>query len=79
MSTLQIQVSQSLEGLSEENLKFLLYMINRFMKPEEASANKQKNKICRPLGMYKDEQFCADGYDIDEDNEEIARMFGVVE
>ena len=33
MSTLQIQVAKSLEGLSDENLTFLLEMINRFMKP----------------------------------------------
>ncbi len=33
MSALQLEVSKSLEGLSEENLKFLLEMINRYMKP----------------------------------------------
>lgn len=33
MSALQIQVAESLEGLSDENLSFLLEMINRFMKP----------------------------------------------
>ena len=80
MSTLQTQVTKSLEGLSDENLKFLLELINRFMKPAtDVDAQVQENKSSRPLGMYKHEQFCADGYDIDEDNDEIARMFGVIE
>lgn len=35
MSTLQRQVIQSLNGLSDENLSFLLDMIQRFMKPVE--------------------------------------------
>lgn len=80
MSTLQTQVVKSLEGLSDENLKFLLDLINRFMKPEtDVDTHVQENKSFRPIGMYKHEQFCADGYDIDEDNDEIARMFGVNE
>ena len=33
MSILQKQVIQSLDGLSDENLQFLLDMILRFMKP----------------------------------------------
>lgn len=65
MSTLQIQVAKSLEGLSDDNLKFLLEMINRFMKPTtDVNIRAQENKSFRPLGMYKHEQFCADGYDM---------------
>lgn len=80
MTALQNQVSKSLEGLSEEDLRFLLDMINRFMKPAVSDNEQtQEQKISRPLGMYRNEQFYADGYDIDEDNEEIARMFGVIE
>lgn len=77
MSMLQIQVAKSLEGLSDENLKFLLDIINRFMKP--ATVHEHESRSIRPLGMYKNEKFYADGYDIDEDNEEIAKMFGVIE
>ena len=40
MSILQRQVIQSLDGLSEDNLRFLLEMIQRFMKPAE---NKEEN------------------------------------
>ena len=35
MSILQRQVIQSLNGLSDDNLRFLLEMIQRFMKPSE--------------------------------------------
>ena len=35
MSILQKQVIQSLNGLSDDNLQFLLDMIQRFMKPDE--------------------------------------------
>ena len=79
MSALQIQVEESLEGLSDENLSFLLEMINRFMKPAvDENPLIQNSSSVRPLGLYKHEKFCADGYDIDEDNYEIARMFGVI-
>lgn len=71
---LQIQVAKSLEGLSDDNLKFLLEMINRFMKPTtDVNIHAQENKSFRPLGMYKHEQFCADGYDIDEDQSLFGR------
>lgn len=39
MSILQKQVIQSLNGLSEDNLQFLLDMIQRFMKPKEIGEN----------------------------------------
>lgn len=35
MSILQKQVIQSLDGLSDDNLQFLLDMISRFMKPDK--------------------------------------------
>lgn len=34
LSVLQEQVVQKISGLSEENLQFLLEMIERFMQPE---------------------------------------------
>ena len=40
MSILQRQVIQSLNGSSDDNLRFLLEMIQRFMKPSE---NKEEN------------------------------------
>ena len=40
MSILQRQVIRSLDGLSDENLQFLLDMIQRFMKPTEIKEKK---------------------------------------
>ncbi len=48
MSTLQSQVIQSLNGLSDDNLQFLLDMIQRFMRPTEAGEeNLSKEMTCR--------------------------------
>ena len=52
MSTLRKQVIQSLNGLSDDNLKFLLDMIQRFMKPAKSreeinTSTSVKNNIRR--------------------------------
>ena len=82
MSILQRQVIQSLNGLSDDDLRFLLEMIHRFMKPSE---NKEKNvdefamnkKIVRRIGSLEGQDLIDVDYDIDECNDEIAEMFGV--
>ena len=82
MSTLQREVIQSLNGLSDDNLKFLLDMIQRFMKPAEAgekilnSAATDRNSI-RRIGSLEGQNLIDADYDIDECNDEIAEMFGV--
>ncbi len=78
MSTLQKQIVQSIEGLSDDSLKFILDMIQRFVKPAENQLTEtvtQRKK--RKLGVLKGKKLIADGYDLDECNEEIAEMFGV--
>lgn len=77
MSALQLEVSKSLEGLSEENLKFLLEMINKYMKPD-TSLNDDTTAVSsdRRIGVLKNKCIFAPGYDFDEDNEEIAKLFG---
>ena len=81
MSILQKQITQSLDGLSEENLSFLLEMIQRFMLPTQSKTVAMNDdagqKRMRRLGSMKGQQFIADGHDIDECNAEIAEMFGV--
>ncbi len=81
MSTLQNQITQSLEGLSDDSLRFILDMIQRFVMPAESKSMsidydvaKQEKK--RRLGSMKGQKFIADGHDIDECNDEIARLFG---
>ena len=77
MLTLQEQVLQRVDDLSEDNLRFLLDMIERFMLPEKkkkkASATSNRIGIARGQDLYDDE------YDFDEMNSEIAKMFGVAE
>ena len=84
MSTLQNQIMQSLEGLSDDSLRFILDMIQRFVMPAESKSMninydvaKQEKK--RRLGSMKGQKFIADGHDIDECNDEIARLFGEVD
>ncbi|MCM1190068.1 MAG: hypothetical protein NC541_12320 [bacterium] len=82
MSVLQKQITQSLEGLSDDSLSFILDMIQRFVMPAEAkSEGKSYNAAAqgrvRKLGSMKGQRFIADGHDIDECNDEIARLFGV--
>lgn len=84
MSTLQNQITQSLEGLSDDSLRFILDMIQRFVMPAESKSMsidydvaKQEKK--RRLGSMKGQKFIADGHGIDECNDEIARLFGEVD
>ena len=83
MSTLQRQVIQSLNGLSDDNLKFLLDMIQRFMKPVEAGekslnrATGDRSSI-RRIGSLEGQNLIDEDYDIDECNNEVAEMFGVM-
>lgn len=72
MSTLQKQITQSLDGLSEDSLRFILDMIQRFMLPAESKSVSIKK---RRLGSMKGQKFIADGHDIDECNDEIAELF----
>ena len=82
MSILQKQVIQSLDGLSDDNLQFLLDMIQRFMKPDKIDEkNKDKlvvvNDSIRRIGSLEGQDLIDADYDIDECNGEIAEMFGV--
>ncbi|MCM1040535.1 MAG: hypothetical protein NC434_14550 [Ruminococcus sp.] len=81
MSTLQNQITQSLEGLSDDSLRFILDMIQRFVRPTELKDKVVSNDTAtgkkRRLGSMKGQKFIADGHDIDECNDEIAELFGV--
>ena len=82
MSTLQREVIQSLNGLSDDNLKFILDMIQRFMKPSGAGENTLNGaatdrKGIRRIGSLEGQDLIDADYDIDECNDEIAEMFGV--
>ena len=78
MPTLQNQITQSLEGLSDDSLRFILDMIQRFVLPSESRSVSINYGVVtqgkkRRLGSMKGQKFIADGHDIDECNDEIAR------
>ncbi|MCM1104414.1 MAG: hypothetical protein NC409_09945 [Clostridium sp.] len=82
MSVLQSQVIQSLDGLSEDNLQFLLDMIQRFMKNDKIEKRSSDtsaifNSSTRRIGSLEGQNLIDADYDIDECNDEIAAMFGV--
>ena len=77
MSVLQDQIVQKISGLSEENLQFLLEMIDRFMQPE--TKEKKDMAITRRIGIAKGQNLYDDDYEFDEMNPEIAKIFGVME
>lgn len=82
MSTLQRQVIQSLNGLSDDNLSFILDMIQHFMKPAEAGEKglggpMAAGKRMRRIGSLEGQDLVDADFDIDECNGEIAEMFGV--
>jgi len=81
MSALENQILQSLNGLSDDSLRFILDMIQRFVMPAEAGAARQSTSTqpdVRRLGSMKGQKFIANGHDIDDYDDEIARMFGAV-
>lgn len=75
--TLQEQVLQKVDDLSEDNLRFLLDMIERFMLPD--TVKKKATVIPNRIGIAKGQDLYDDEYNFDEMNPEIAKMFGVVE
>ena len=82
MSILQSQVIQSLDGLSDDNLQFLLDMIQRFMKPDKFEEKGNDKSVVvsnssRRIGSLEGQDLIDADYDIDECNGEIAEMFGV--
>lgn len=82
MSILQKQVIQSLDGLSDDNLQFLLDIIQRFMKADKIEEkNNGKSAVAgngiRRIGSLEGQDLIDADYDIDECNGEIAEMFGI--
>lgn len=75
MITLQEKVVQKVNELSEDNLQFLLEMIERFMQYD----SDEKKAVMNPkrIGIAKGQNLYDDDYDFDEMNFEIANMFGV--
>lgn len=66
---------QKVNKLSEDNLQFLLEMIERFMQPEHIDM--KTDQISSRIGIAKGQKLY--DYDFDEMNPEIEKMFGGME
>jgi hypothetical protein len=72
---------ETIEGLSDDTMKILLEVVKQVVLPLEQKENNvnsvdYKSKP-RRMGSLKGQRLISEGYDIDESNEEIAKMFGV--
>lgn len=76
MSVLQEQNIQKISEFSEDDLQFLLEIIDCFI-----SLKSEKNDmvITKRIGIARGDNLNNDDYDFDETNPEIAKMFGVME
>lgn len=77
MISLQEQVVHKVSNLSEDNLQFLLEIIDRFMLTD--TVKKEETVVSKRIGIAKGQKLYDDSYDFDEMNPEIARMFGAAE
>lgn len=81
MSTLQIEFMETIEGLSDDRMQILLEVVRQVVLPldhkEKAAMPSGQQGKMRKMGSLKGQKLILEGYDIDESNEEIARMFGV--
>lgn len=77
MLSLQEQVVRKVSNLSEDNLQFLLEIIDRFMQAD--TVKKEETESSKRIGIAKGQKLYDDSYDFDEMNPEIARLFGVKE
>lgn len=81
MSTLQMEFMETIEGLSDDTMRILLEVVKNLVLPLDHKGNagnlsEYQNKP-RRLGSLKGQKLISEGYDIDECNDEIAKMFGV--
>jgi len=82
MSAWEVQLLESVDGMSEVYRQPLLEIIRIFRETTELKGESDnQTKACsakkRKLGIAKGKTLIADGYDFDECNDEIAQMFGV--
>lgn len=80
MSTLQMEFMETIAGLSDDTMRILLEVVKQVVLPldnkENAGSSESQSKP-RRMGSLKGQKLISEGYDIDESNDEIAKMFGV--
>lgn len=70
MLSLQDQVVHKVSNLSEDNLQFLLEIIDRFMQAD--TVRDKEPVVSKRIGIAKGQKLYDDSYDFDEMNPEIA-------
>ncbi len=81
MSTLQMEFMETIEGLSDDTMRILLEVVKQVVLPLDHKGNVGSSSECqskpRRMGSLKGQKLISEGYDLDESNDEIAKMFGV--
>ena len=81
MSTLQMEFMETIEGLSDDTMRILLEVVKQVVLPLDSKENvdisSEHQSKPRRIGSLKGQKLISEGYDIDESNDEIAKMFGV--
>lgn len=81
MSTLQMEFMETIEGLSDDTMRILLEVVKQVVLPldhkENVGSSSEYPSKPRRMGSLKGQRLISEGYDIDECNDEIAKMFGV--
>lgn len=70
MSSLKEQVIQKVGVMSDADLAFFVEILDRL----SYKSSETPRTACK-IGICRNQKLVADGYDIDEDNEEIAMLF----
>ncbi len=81
MSALQAKLMDMTKDLSEDTMELLIGMVQQIVIPLErkVAQSKSKEQTSGRIGFMEGVDFMEAGYDIDEYNPEIAKMFGIAE
>lgn len=76
-----MEFMETIEGVSDDTMRMLLEVVRQVVLPldhkeNSGFASEQQRKL-RRMGSLKGQKFISERYDIDESNDEIAKMFGV--
>lgn len=75
-----MEFMETIEGLSDDTMRMLLEVVRQVVLPLDhkeniGAASEQQGKL-RRMGSLKGQKLISEGYDIDESDDEIAKMFG---
>ncbi len=70
MSSLKEQVIQKVGSMSDADVAFFAEILDRL----RSNSNATPRATCK-IGICRNQKLVADGYDIDADNEDIAKLF----